>query len=187
MGFWVDTRDEEETTSWAATERPGRCFAARTAGYAPEDLMKKFAPVSIVALSLVAWIGAASKPADQKDQKDQKVSLTVRASPAAAFAPARITLTAQLKGGSPETEDLYCPTVEWDWGDGTISQASADCEPFQPNKSDIQRSFRTQHVYKMGGEYEVKLLLKKADRVVAMGAASLNIGRALDEIGDSIR
>ncbi len=149
--------------------------------------MKKLAPLAFVALSVAVSLGASGKPADQKDSKDSKVALTLRANPAMAFAPARITLTAQLKGGTPETEDLYCPTVEWDWGDGTISQASADCEPFQPNKSEIQRSFSTQHVYKTGGEYEVKLLLKKADRIVAVASASLNISRAINEPGDWIR
>ena len=128
--------------------------------------MKKYAPIAFVALAFAFSFGASSKQADQKD----KVTLTLRATPAMAFAPVRITLTAQLKGGKPETEDLYCPTVEWDWGDGTISQASADCEPFQPNKSEIQRSFSTQHVYKTGGDYEVKLLLKKAEKIVARTA-----------------
>jgi hypothetical protein len=72
-------------------------------------------------------------------------------------------LTAQLKGGTGVNGDLYCPTVEWDWGDGTISQPPADCEPFQPNKGEIQRSYVTRHVYETGGEYTVKLLLKKAE------------------------
>jgi PKD domain len=145
--------------------------------------MKKIAPLAFVALSLAVSIAASSKP----ELKDGKAALTLRASPAMAFAPARITLTAQLKGGSPEAEDLYCPTVEWDWGDGTISQASADCEPFEPNKSEIQRSFSTQHVYKTGGEYVVKLLLKKSEKIVAEATASLNISRAINEPGDFIR
>ncbi len=141
--------------------------------------MKKFAPLAFVAACLVFSIGASGKPADQK--QPQKVELTLRANPAMAFAPARITLTGQLKGGGNENEELYCPTVEWDWGDGTISQSSADCDPFQPNKSDIQRSFLVQHVYKTGGEYTVKLLLKKSEKIVAEAAASLNISRAIDE------
>jgi len=126
--------------------------------------------------------------ASNKDQKTNgRVILSLRATPAMAFAPARITLSAQLKGDVGDKEDLYCPTVEWDWGDGTISQSSNDCEPFQPNKSDIQKSFTTQHVYKTGGEFEVRILLKKAERIVALGAASLNISRALNEGDDIIR
>ncbi len=140
--------------------------------------MKKFAPLAFVALSLALSAAVLAKPADQKDGK---VALTLRANPAMAFAPARINLVAQLKGGKPENENLYCPTVEWDWGDGTISQASTDCEPFQPNKSEIQRSFTVQHVYKLGGEYTVTLSLKKAEKVLALASTELNITRALGE------
>jgi hypothetical protein len=143
--------------------------------------MNKFAPLAVVVVMAFS-IGAARKPSDPT-----KVDLTLRVNPAMAFAPARITLTAQLKGGTGVNEDFYCPTVEWDWGDGTISQSSADCEPFQPNKSEIQRSYVTQHVYKTGGEYTVKLLLKKAEKVVATATASLNISRAIDEGGEIIR
>ena len=143
--------------------------------------MNKIAPLA-VAVVMAFSIGAARKPADPT-----KVDLTLRVNPAMAFAPARIMLTGQLKGGTGASEDLYCPTVEWEWGDGTISQSSADCEPFQPNKSEIQRSYVTSHVYKTGGEFTVKLNLKKAEKVVATGTASLNISRAIDEVGDIIK
>jgi hypothetical protein len=144
--------------------------------------MTKLAPLAFVAVCVASSIGASRKPTDPA-----KVDLSLRVNPAMAFAPARITLMAQLKGGTADNADLYCPTVEWDWGDGTISQSSADCEPFQPNKSEIQRSYSTQHVYKTGGEYTVKLSLKKAEKIVAAATASLNISRAIDEGSDIIR
>lgn len=143
--------------------------------------MNKLAPLAVVVVMAFS-IGAARKPSDPT-----KVDLTLRVNPAMAFAPARIMLTAQLKGGTGVNEDLYSPTVEWDWGDGTVSQSSADCEPFQSNKSEIQRSYITTHVYKTGGEYTVKLLLKKAEKVVATATGSLNISRAIDEGGEIIR
>ncbi len=144
--------------------------------------MKKFGPLPFVALFVVLSIAASNK--DTKD--NGKASLSLRATPAMAFAPARITLSALLKGTGSDSEQFYCPTVQWDWGDGTVSESSSDCEPFQPNKSEIQKSFTTQHVYKLGGEYEVKLLLKKADHVVAVASASLNISKAISEGGDDI-
>ncbi len=143
--------------------------------------MKKLAPLALLVFCVVLSFGASN------NQKDSKTSLLLRATPVMAFAPARITLAAQLKGEVGDKEDFYCPTVEWDWGDGTISQSSSDCEPFQPNKSEIQKSFTTQHIYKTGGEYVVKIMLKKAERVVAMASASLNISRALNEMDDVIR
>jgi hypothetical protein len=143
--------------------------------------MNELAPLAVVVVMAFS-IGAARKPSDPT-----KVDLTLRVNPAMAFSPARIILTAQLRGGTGVNEDLYCPTVEWDWGDGTVSQSSADCEPFQPNKSEIQRSYITTHVYKTGGEYTVKLLLQKAEKVVTTATASLNISRAIDEGGEIIR
>ncbi len=146
--------------------------------------MKKWAPLTFLVVCVAFAIGATNKPANQKD--NSKTSLSLRASPAMAFAPVRITLSAQLKGDA-DSEDFYCPTVQWDWGDGTISESSSDCEPVQPSKSEVQTSFVTQHVYKTGGQYEVRLLLKKAERVVAAASASLNIGRAMGEGDDIIR
>ena len=34
-------------------------------------------------------------------------------------APVRIVASADLVGGAPDGEELYCPAVEWDFGDGT--------------------------------------------------------------------
>jgi hypothetical protein len=141
--------------------------------------MKKLAPLTLVAICVAFSFAGTKKSTDQKDSG--KAVLSLRATPAMAFAPARITLSGQLKGGSEATDDFYCPTIQWDWGDGTISEASSDCDPFQPNKSEIQRSFTVQHVYKLGGEYTVTLNLKKGDKVMAFATASLNISRALGE------
>ena len=45
--------------------------------------------------------------------------------------PVRISATAEFKGGDDDFRDYYCPTIEWNWGDGTVSEASADCEPYE--------------------------------------------------------
>ncbi|MGE5358342.1 MAG: hypothetical protein ACM3NQ_04940 [Bacteroidales bacterium] len=93
----------------------------------------------------------------------------------------------QVRGGPNDNPELYCPTVEWDWGDGTVSESSSDCDPFEPSKTEIQRSFTTQHVYKYGGDYVVQLRLKKQGKVVAAANAQLNIGLALGEDTTVIR
>ncbi len=147
--------------------------------------MKKLAPAAILAFCVAFSFAGSKKSTDPKDTG--KTALTLRATPAMAFAPARISLSAQLKNAPVDNEEFYCPTVQWDWGDGTISESSSDCDPFQPNKSEIQTSFTVQHVYNLGGEYTVRLSLKKADKVVALATASLNITRALGENGDIIR
>lgn len=134
------------------------------------------------AASVAASMGAGSKPDDPL-----KASLTLRATPGVALAPARIMLMGQVRGGPNDNPELYCPTVEWDWGDGTVSESSSDCDPFEPSKTEIQRSFTTQHVYKYGGDYVVQLRLKKQGKVVAAANAQLNIGLALGEDTTVIR
>src|SRR5512140_2665148 len=121
-----------------------------------------FMLAAVFTASMAASVVPASKPNDTT-----KATLTLRATPAAAFAPARIMLVGQVKGGRNDNADLYCPTIEWDWGDGTVSESSSDCDPFEPTKTEIQRSFTTQHVYKYGGDYVVQLRLKRQNRVVA--------------------
>jgi hypothetical protein len=148
--------------------------------------MKKLPPFVFVALAVALSIGAGGNRRDSKET--DKIDLVLRANPVIAFAPARITLVARLKGVSNDNADFYCPTVQWDWGDGTVSESSSDCEPFQPNKSEIQRSFTIQHVYKTGGQYDVELRLKRQDKVVAAAGATLKIGRGIGEDdGDVIR
>jgi hypothetical protein len=163
---------------FVSSHDPSRAGLLHFAWQRFEVVMKTGAPFVAVALSLVLWIGAGSKPQDPN-----KTDMTLRASPAMAFAPARITLSARLKGGPDDNAELYCPTVEWDWGDGTVSESSSDCDPFQPSKSEIQRNYSTQHVYKYGGEYIVQLRLKKQSKVVATANAQVNIGLGLGEGG----
>jgi hypothetical protein len=114
-------------------------------------------------------------------------ALTLRVNKAMAFAPARIVLMGQVKGGSDSIEDLYCPSVEWDWGDDTHSASSGDCEPFEAGKSAISRFFVTEHVFKRGGNFTVRLTLKKHNRVVFAAETTLQISPGLGEDPDIIR
>lgn len=119
---------------------------------------------------------------DDKDKKDPKrPSLNVRASPMVSFAPSRITLTAELKGGPNDYEELYCPTVEWDWGDETKSESTTDCDPYEAGKSEIRRRFTTQHVYRLSGEYRIQILLKKREKAVTAANVNIQVRPGLNE------
>jgi hypothetical protein len=104
---------------------------------------------------------------------DKKPSLSLRATPPMGFSPLRVRLGVDVKGGSNDYADFYCASVEWDWGDGTMSENSSDCEPFEPGKSSIQRRFSAEHVYRGQGAYKVIFKLKQKDRVV--GTASVTV------------
>lgn len=134
------------------------------------------APVpALLAILLVA--AGAVRAAD--DPSDKKPSVSLRATPTVSFAPARIRLTAELRGGSDHFEPLYCPAVEWDWGDGTTSGSAADCAPYEAGKTAIQRRFSTEHIYRQPGAYRIQVRLKKGTRVTASAQAAIQVRAGL--------
>ena len=139
--------------------------------------MRRFAWSGVTCLLLTAAVGAAPQKPEKDKDKDPKddarrPKLTLKAQPVIAMSPARIVLTAELLGGPNDFEEFYCPTVEWDWGDGTHSESTADCEPYEAGKSEIKRRFTVQHVFR-AGVYKVMLRLKRRDK--ALTAATVNI------------
>ncbi len=99
--------------------------------------------------------------------------ITMRARPNVAVSPARVMLTAELTGGANDYEDYYCPTIEWDWGDGTRSESSSDCDPYVAGTSEIRRRYSVEHQFRRAGAFKVFVRLKQRDREV--GAASANV------------
>ena len=104
---------------------------------------------------------------------NKKPSLSLKATPAISFAPSRIVVVAELKGGPNDFEEFYCPTLEWEWGDLTTSTAEADCDPYSPGKSEIRRRYTVEHRYQTAGAFKILLRLKKGTKVV--GAANTQI------------
>src|SRR5712691_5757946 len=132
------------------------------------------AAASLFAVCLLgAPVSAQKADKDAKDNPDAKrPKVTLKAQPVIAMAPARVVLTAELVGGANDFEDFYCAAVEWEWGDGTKSESSTDCAPYEPGKSEIKRRFTVEHVFRAGA-YRVMFHLKRRDKSV--GAASVNI------------
>lgn len=123
-------------------------------------------------LCLSSGLGGAQSP-EKPDPK--RPSLSLRATPPSGTVPVRIFVSAELKGGDDDYEDYYCPTVEWTWGDGTVSASTADCEPYEAGKSQIRRRFSAAHLYKQPGGVRVTLRLKKKDRVVGSIATPVQL------------
>jgi len=108
-------------------------------------------------------------------QKTEKPELRLRASPRVGFAPAEILFIGELRGGSDHHEPLYCATVEWDWDDGTHSERTPDCDPFETGTTEISRRFSQRHTFRNGGKYEVRLNLKRRDVVVSSNRTTIEI------------
>ena len=122
---------------------------------------------------------------DIAGDKDQKPSIRVKASPIVSFAPSRVVLTAELRGGANDYEEFYCPTVEWDWGDGTKAESKTDCDPYEAGKSEIKRRYTYDRIFRTAGDYNVEFRLKQKNKTVASARTMIKVRPGLaDGIGD---
>jgi hypothetical protein len=128
-----------------------------------------------LALVIGCTIAIAAAPEKDKDKKGKKANLSVRATPALSFSPARIVATADLTGGMDAEEELYCPEAEWDWGDGTYSSATQDCEPFEAGKSEVKRHWTSEHKYETQGNYRLQLTLKRGKKTIVAGNTTVQV------------
>ena len=112
---------------------------------------------------------------------NKKPSLSLKATPAVSFAPARIVVVAEVKGGASDFEEFYCPSVEWEWGDLTTSTAEADCEPYEAGKSEIRRRYTVEHRYKNPGGFRIVLRLKKGNKIIATANTLVQVRAGLGQ------
>jgi hypothetical protein len=125
---------------------------------------------------------AQQPPAVEDKTKKEKPALSLRASPPISFSPATIHVIGELKGGPDDYEELYCAALEWDWGDGTKSEAASDCDPYQAGVSLILRRFSTDHVYNLAGRFRVSLRLKRNTRIVTSATTNIQVRPGLRDM-----
>ncbi len=152
--------------------------------------LRRFVWTGALALAVTATMATmatmATGAAQQKDAKkegDLRPKLTLKATPMMAIAPVRVVFTAELTGGANDFEEYYCPSVEWDWGEGTVSQTTGDCAPYEPGKSEIKRRFTVEHTYSRGGSYRVSFRLKQRDKLVATASTNVQVRPGMRELG----
>ena len=127
-------------------------------------------------LSALATAPSVAQTPETKAKSDPKrPSLSVKATPGTGLVPVRIRVVAELKGGDNDFEDYYCPTIEWNWGDGTVSEETKDCEPYEAGKSQITRRYSVSHPYKRSGAYRIGFRLKNRDKVLAAAATVVRL------------
>jgi hypothetical protein len=148
--------------------------------------------VAAAATPSVPSLCVASAAPPQK----KKPSISLKATPPVGFSPLRVVVTAEVKGGANDFEDFYCPSVEWDWGDGTKSETKADCDPYEAGKSEIKRRYVHEHTFRasamtaspltsaspdmMGNQqpsaqYRVRFVLKQKSKTVGSGQTNVEV------------
>jgi len=135
----------------------------------------------IIACSFATVAGAADDKDNKNKDSDKRPKLTLKAQPLVSMSPSKVTFRAELSGGSNDFEEYYCPTVEWDWGDGTHSEMTSDCDPYERGKSEIRRRYSVEHTFR-GGAYQITFRLKRRDKVVASTTASIQVQAGVDEL-----
>jgi hypothetical protein len=132
---------------------------------------------AVSALFVVTAVAVASggTSSAQRGGDDRKPSLSLKANPPVGFSPLRVRLVVDVKNGANDYQEYYCPAVQWDWGDGTVSENSEDCDPYQAGKSEIRRRYSVEHVFRQAGTYQVFFRLKQRDRVIAAISANVEV------------
>jgi hypothetical protein len=134
----------------------------------------------VAALALCLTAAASASALARGDGDDEKVArarrpkLVLTLDLAVGMAPARVMLRADLIGGADDYQDFYCPSIEWNWGDGTKSESTFDCLPYHPGVSEIVRHFAVAHVFQEG-QYRVTFRLKRNDKELASARANVSI------------
>jgi hypothetical protein len=136
------------------------------------DRRRAFCTIAALAAVLVA---TAASTAAQRDGADKKPSLSLKATPPAGFAPLRVHLVVDVKGGANDNAEFYCPTVQWDWNDDTISENSEDCDPYEAGKSSIKRRYSADHTFRFSGDYRLTFRLKQKDKVISSATTTLTV------------
>jgi hypothetical protein len=140
--------------------------------------------LSLLAVLVVA-LATSNALSAQRSGDDKKPSLSLKATPPVGFSPLKVRLVVDVKGGSDDYEEFYCPSIEWDWGDGTVSRNSEDCDPYQTGKSTIKRRYSIEHVFRQPDTFQVFFRLKQRDRVIAATSANIQVRPGVrDEFGN---
>ena len=132
--------------------------------------------------AVLAFTLLSGGAADAQRNDGKKPSLSLKATPPLGFSPLRVRLMLEVRGGDEDPE-LYCPSIEWDWGDDQTSQSTEDCEPYQAGKSTIRRRYSTEHIFRESGVYSVRFRMKQGNRVVASASVNVQVRDGHDDLG----
>jgi plastocyanin len=144
-----------------------------------DPVAERRCPVPHRTAAALAVLCLAAAVAGAEEKKLKKPALELRSSPRFAFSPANVLFTAELKGGD-NVEELYCPEVEWEWGDGGKSVTEGDCDPWAEGAT-IERRFTANHTFQFAGIYRIKVTLRKTGKNILSQSLALTIRAGLGD------
>jgi hypothetical protein len=136
--------------------------------------------VCTVVAALTVGVAAGAVGA-QRDSEGKKPSLALRVTPPVGFSPLKVRVVVDVRDGDDDYADFYCPDLEWDWADGTVSESGEDCSPYERGKSTIRRRFTAEHIFQQSGSYQIYFRLKQNDRVVGTAHGTVQVRAGLRE------
>jgi hypothetical protein len=142
-------------------------------------IQPRCAPSVVAAVLTVFTVSSGAAEAQRND--DKKPSLSLRASPNSGFTPLQVRMSVDVRGGADDSQDFYCPSIEWDWGDDQKSQSSEDCDPYEPGKSTIQRRYTAEHRFTESGTFTVRFRLKQGNRIIATTSVLVNVREGIND------
>jgi hypothetical protein len=92
-----------------------------------------------------------------------------------------VRVTVDIRGGADDYAEFYCPSIQWDWADGTVSESSQDCDPYQAGTSAIERRYTSEHVFRRSGSYRVYFRMKQKDRIVGAANSTVQVRAGIRE------
>ena len=139
---------------------------------------RAFCTLAAVTATILTSTHATSAP---REPDDKKPSLSLKVTPPLGFSPLKVRAVVEARGGADDSVDFYCAGTEWDWGDGTVSENSSDCDPYQAGKSVIRRHFSGDHVFRQPGGHKIVFRLKQKTKVIASATATIQVRAGTDE------
>jgi hypothetical protein len=127
------------------------------------------------AAALAVGFSTAASIDAQRGNDDKKPSLAFRVTPPFGFAPLKVRVTVDVRGGADDYPDFYCPAIEWDWADGTESETTEDCAPYEAGKSTINRRYTSEHTYQQSGNYQIYFRMRQKDKIVGAGNGTVQV------------
>ena len=118
------------------------------------------------AVAVLLLAGPAAMLSGQDSPERERPSLTLRSTPTVGFTPLNVRVVADLREGDDDHPDYYCPLIQWEWGDGTMSESSLDCEPYQAGVSAMRRQYTSTHTYRQPGSFRLRIRLLQDDDTV---------------------